>query len=391
MRDFTLDLETNSPQDYLDKNLEDVANDQVQTEKDLMIVKGKNKLRKQIKNCFKNRTCLAFGRPANDEETIKRLDDEDKIKPEFKSDVDHLMKLLTLSILPKSANKRFLTGTVFFKFLDELVKSLNSGETPMLSSAVERLLSSETEQKTRKILASCNIALDAFRERLPMAPAELAKKVSETLFDYLENLREGIAFMTSKDVYAKQSKLFLKNAKEKMAELEAANRVLIKEKTSNLIASFEAALPPATGVTGVEFKDFAASLKPLYNTYFGTTTSHETLDWPTLSQYLTESLFAQFEGAAASATDAFASQQAEAEASIQELRDSNRRLKSTIAELEAGLDEIRRGHEIEKERAEDSVVDAKDVEIKMLRDRLAKLEAKYEKEKESQSNYKKVD
>lgn len=389
LRDFTLDLESNSAQEYLDKCLEDVPTDKINSEKDLADVKAKNKLRKQIKSCFKNRTCLAFGRPAADENVLKNIENDDQIRPEFKNDVDDLMKLLTISLVPKSANKSFLSGSVFFQFLEVLINELNSGETPMLSSAVERLLASESEEKTRKIFSSCTIALDTLRDRLPMAPSELAKKASDTVLDYQELLREGIGFIASKDVYAKQSKAFLKKTKEKVLELEAYNRTLIQEKTSNLIQSFEHALPPTAGIGGLELNDLAATLRPLYDTNFGSTASSETLDWRRITSFVTESVFAQFEAGAARATAQAANTVANIESNLQAANDANRRLKATIAELETGLDELRRGREIDRERAEDQVADAKDVEIKLLREKLSRLETRIEKEKESQLDYKK--
>lgn len=390
LRDFTLDLETNSSQDYLDRCLEDVPTDKVQTEKDLAEIKSKNRLRKQVKNCFRNRTCLSFGRPVNDESILKKIDSDDQIKPEFKDDVDNLMKLLTLSITPKTANKSFLTGSVFFKFLDALISALNSGETPMLNSSVERLLASEAENKTKKIMSSCTLALDAIRERLPMPLGELTRKFNDLVFDYLEILREGISYTASKEMYSKNAKHFIKMVKEKFSELESINTTLIKQRTSSLVSTFESALPPTNLSTGIDFADFTASLKPLYNTYFGATASRDTLDWTELTQYITESLFAQFDGAASRATTSFQSQQAAAEASLQDSKDAYKRLKLAMAEVEAGFEEMKRGRDIDKERVEDMAQDVKDGEIKLLREKLARAEAKYEKEKESQSNFKKV-
>lgn len=368
--------------------MEEVSTEKVQSEKDLSDVKSKNKLRKTIKSCFKNRTCLAFGRPANDESVLKKIDNEDQIRPEFKDDVEDLMKLLTMSILPKSANKSFLTGSIFFKFVDLLLNQLNSGETPVLSSAVERLLSAETETKAKKIIAACSGTLESLRDRFPMNPVELARKAGETIFDYQEVLREGIGFMASKDTYTKYAKSLLKAAKDILTDLEAGNQASIKKSTSELIASFERALPPTTGVAGADLGDFAAAVRPLFSTYF--TGGSRPLDWQHVASYLGESLFSQFEGAAARAASNFASQTAAFEQSLEEAKAANKRIKAAMQETEAGLDELRRGKELDRERSEDLVADAKEQEIRMLRDKLARAEARYEKEKESQQDFRQV-
>jgi Guanylate-binding protein, N-terminal domain len=390
LRDFTLDFETNSAQDYLDKCLEDVPSDKVQTEKDLADLKAKNKLRKQIKTCFNNRICLAFGRPANDEDVLKNIESDDQIKKEFKEDVDNLMKLITLSITPKSANKSFLTGSVFFKFLEGLVSALNSGETPMLNSAIDRLLASETENKTAKVLSSCTQALDAIRERLPLSKGDLARRYNDIVFEHLEILRENIMYIASKDVYNKNVKNFIKTMKERYVELEADNLSLRKKNTANLISTFEAALPQPNLQVGTGFEDFVSSLKPLYSTYFGATANRDTLDWSELSNYLISGLFEQFEGAVSRAIRSFSNQQTILDQSLADEKDTVRRLRLQISELETGMDEMRRGAMLTKERGEMETEGAKDVEIAVLREKLARVETKFEKEKESQNNYKRV-
>lgn len=390
LRDFTLDFETNSAQDYLDKCLEDVATEKVQNEKDLADVKAKNKLRKQIKSCFTNRICMAFGRPANDESVLKNIENEDQIKQEFKDDVDHLMKMITLSITPKTANKSFLTGTVFFRFLEGLVSALNSGETPMLSSAIDRLLASETETKTNKVLASCTQALDSIRERLPISDGDLARRYNDIVFDHQEILRESIMYIASKEVYTKNAKHFIKTMKEKYIELETANTSLRKENTANLISTFEAALPQPNLQVGTGLEDTVTSLKPLYSTYFGSTADRDTLDWSQLSSYLITGLFEQFEGAALRASRHFESQLTALEENLADERDSARRLKLLISELESGMDEMRRGAMLSKERGEMEAEGTKEVEIAVLREKLARAEARFEKEKESQNTYKLV-
>lgn len=390
LRDFTLDLETNSAQEYLDKCLEDVSTQDVRNEKDLADIRSKNGLRKQIKNCFMNRMCLAFGRPANDETILKNIESDDQIKAEFKADVDDLMKFITLSIHPKTANKSLLTGNIFFKFLEDLISSINSGETPMLNSGIDRLLTNETEIKTKKVLSSCNIALDALKERLPMSDGDLARKFNDIAFEYLELLRENIMYIATRDIYSKNVKLFIKSVKEKYAELEEKNTIMRKQQTTSLISTFEAALPQPRLEVDTGFDNFVTSLKPLFTTYFGTTANRDRLEWSEVSGYLIESLFSQFDGAIARAKLSQENQVANLEHSIEEEKDRNRRLKLQISELEAGLDEVRRGNLIKQERSEMEVESAKDVELKVLREKVAKLEAKMEKEKESQNNFRKV-
>lgn len=395
LRDFTLDLDTNTAQDYLDKCLTEVSTLNIENEKGLAEVKNKNKMRKLIKNYFRSRTCLTFGRPINDEKALQNLDQENLIKKEFKNDVDNLMNLITLSVVPKSANKSYLSGKLFFNYLDSLIKAINTGEVPMLNSSIERLLSAEAQEKTARIIAEASQALESLKSKLPLGETELAHRYTETIFEYIEVLREQISYIATKETYSKNLKQLLKASKDKFEEIEAENLAISAKNTTELVTSFTAALPKqGSSISEAGLGGDISSLKSVYSAYFATSQSSTKLDYFKISQFVIDSLFEQFEKVTENHKRRFQDQQSKIDDLNKSLKDREKMLKDRISELEQFIKEIDREAKIAKERVVEEKdnkqkdMEAKDIEIRNLKDRLTRATEKLEKEKESQSAYK---
>jgi hypothetical protein len=392
LRDFTLDLDTNTPQDYLDQCLAEVTPATL-SEGAVAEAKTKNKMRKLIKNYFNRRTCLAFCRPTLDEKTLQKIESDDQIKTEFKDEVSDLMQLLIMGAVPKTVNKCYLTGRVFFNFLDTIINALNSGEVPLLSNSVERLLTKEAENKAAQIISSAQETLLALKPKLPLSERELAQKYLEIVSAHLEILREQVSLSSSKETYSHLQKKFLSQLKDSYSMLETENNNVRTKNTSALITNFTNNIPqhPKTATASAAFAlDELSPLKPLYTAYFGVGNSK--LDWFTLSNFLMESLFEQFQSIQSRTKTAGGEVVSQLEAELVEAKSRESKLRDRILELEQAVKEADRHAQIIKDRAKEEKAskdaDIKDIEIRNLKEKLQKALDKLSQEKESHTMYK---
>lgn len=401
LRDFTLDLETNTPQDYLEKCLAEVPPDTVQTEADLVEIKNKNNMRKTIKQFFKNRTCLTFGRPVSEETILQNVDNDSLIREEFKSDVDNLMKMLTLYISPKTVNKNYLNGRVFFGFLENLVEVLNTGEVPMLNTAVDRLLDAEATEKTKTIINSGIQGMEKIKEKLPVTDLALNHMYNDLILDHLEMLREQVSYMTSKENYSSNLKLFMKTMKDKLVETETENKAIKSQNATNLLNSFSTAMlplktaAPSTFASASEGVDPINSLKTLVTGYFPKITQEE-MDISALLSPILDQILAYSSQVVGGFQDILKHTQEEKERDIKEFKDKEKRLKEFSGENDSYAKELEREIELLKEKIQgersmiEKAVESKDVEINILKDKLERATEKLDKEKEGHQVYKKV-
>ena len=178
------------------------------------------------------------------------------------------MKLMLLSISPKTANKSYLTSKLFFDYLQDIIEIINTGDIPMLNAPIERLLKAETESKTRKIIDEASNELENIRERLPMSENELTSRYTDVIFEHVEKLREQISYIASKEIYSRNLRLLLDSIKEKYSDLDQENRFARSRNTTQLMSTFNSNLP-----RGVELplEDPVSVLRPLYTTYFAAT------------------------------------------------------------------------------------------------------------------------
>lgn len=394
LRDFTLDLETNTPQDYLDQCLADVTPSALD-ELSLQESRNKNKARKLIKTYFSSRTCLSFCRPADNESSLQKIESDDQIKPEFKGEVNDLMQLLIMAATPKTANKCYMTGRVFFNFVEALIEALNMGEVPMLSTSVERLLTAEAQMKAQKITSSAEEALGMLRPKLPFAESELCHKYIDIVSQHLELLREQISYITTKENYSKLMKQFLSVLKNRFQILQSENRNSRSQNTTVMITNFTASLPKPLKVSSPSASfniDELSPLRPLYTSYFHA--GDTKLDWSTLSQHLVENLFDQFDGIQNRTKTAAKQIIEDLEQELANSKLQETRLKDRLLEVEQDAKEADRRVQQAKDKVKeergnkDRENEMKDIEIKNLKDKLARAVEKLSQEKETKTAFK---
>jgi hypothetical protein len=108
----------------------------------------KNAIRSMLRAFFPERDCVTLVRPAAEESALQNLGTEegdDAIRPEFKAGVDALRKkiLASAAARPKALYGKVLTGALFASLVEAYVAALNTGGTPVISSAWDRVVETQ--------------------------------------------------------------------------------------------------------------------------------------------------------------------------------------------------------------------------------------------------------
>ncbi|OQR89484.1 guanylate-binding protein [Thraustotheca clavata] len=152
VRDFTLQLEEDgkaiTPKDYLEKALKP----QPGSSEDTM---HKNQVRAMLASFFPDRNCITMVRPLNDENLLRELPKQpfESLRAEFRSQLETLHHIVFDSLKPKKLMSKHLSGSMLVTLAQNYVEAFNSGATPVISSAWDRVVAAQSEQ-----------ALDAARD-----------------------------------------------------------------------------------------------------------------------------------------------------------------------------------------------------------------------------------
>lgn len=135
VRDFTLRLTNNNHEEitsnqYLDNALKDVKG----------ISDGinqKNRIRKIIKDFFRDRDCICLVRPSEEENILQDLmrTEDALLKSDFLDGVQTMRNLINSKMTPKYVNNVAVTGSMFLSVCQSYIDSINSGGVPTLQTA----------------------------------------------------------------------------------------------------------------------------------------------------------------------------------------------------------------------------------------------------------------
>ena len=170
LRDFVLDYKQyNSPDDYLEGII---------STKDLDASTEKYRIRKNFGEFFKDRGCMFFVRPVNDEERLRKIEtlEFSELRPEFVKSVDEFKACVSHYLKPKRYNNRILNGSAFIRLIEEILTAFNDHKVPEISSTVERVVEAERREATDRL------------------KAEISKFVQEQIDDP-DIQRKGVSFI----------------------------------------------------------------------------------------------------------------------------------------------------------------------------------------------------
>ena len=135
VRDFALRLVDNegevlSPKEYLEKALNAQKGFSDTAEE-------KNRIRRLLKEFFKDRDCCTLIRPISNEGDLQKLEtiDQKELRPEFLEQIDMLRNKVLNNIKPKTLNSRLLNGEMLVALIESYVLAVNKGAVPNIENA----------------------------------------------------------------------------------------------------------------------------------------------------------------------------------------------------------------------------------------------------------------
>lgn len=137
LRDFMLDIKGyDSPDDYLENII---------STKDYDHNDEKYRIRKSLNEFFKDRNCLFFVRPVNDEKKLRVIETlkPSELRPEFLDSLENFKKIIFSHLKPKRVNERILNGTTFVALIKDILVAFNSKKVPEIHSSIERIFENE--------------------------------------------------------------------------------------------------------------------------------------------------------------------------------------------------------------------------------------------------------
>ena len=162
LRDCSLDFKHLTPETYLEQCLEQERGFSDDTQK--------NAIRQSLKKFFPKIECTSMGRPVDDQGLLARLEElaYSDLKAEFRSICEKLVNKSTrTSPKVKSINNRPLTGYMLLGLALEYVDNFNRGESPVIMSAFERVVSIESERFLEQLYEE---TLARIHQRFDFAP-----------------------------------------------------------------------------------------------------------------------------------------------------------------------------------------------------------------------------
>ena len=162
LRDCSLDFKHLTPETYLEQCLEQERGFSDDTQK--------NAIRQSLKKFFPKIECMSMGRPVDDQGLLARLEElaYKDLKAEFRSICEQLVnKSIRVSPKVKSINNRPLTGYMLLGLALEYVDNFNRGESPVIMSAFERVVSIESERFLEQLYEE---TLARIHQRFDFAP-----------------------------------------------------------------------------------------------------------------------------------------------------------------------------------------------------------------------------
>lgn len=152
VRDFALDLNNCSDNEYLENALSDknVKHDV---------------LRESVRNSFTNRSCVTLARPCTDEKKLQNISDNlDALRPEFQSGIKCFQRLLTQKTRTKQICNIDMDSTMFVTLIHQLVDLINDEAVLSIPSTHKLLNNVIAEPFVKKCINEFRDKLNVFIE-----------------------------------------------------------------------------------------------------------------------------------------------------------------------------------------------------------------------------------
>ncbi len=103
------------------------------------------RIREALTKLFRQRECMVFVRPADDERTLQNLSGArlSDLRPQFVQQFDLFKKKVFLECPLKTVNGKTVTGRMVGSLLEQYVRAINEGAVPNISAAWDTVVDTE--------------------------------------------------------------------------------------------------------------------------------------------------------------------------------------------------------------------------------------------------------
>ena len=216
LRDFSLDLDTFTSTEYLDKCLKRVEGEGSENAK-------KNSIKDAIKTYFPQRECHPLVRPVFKEDDIKNIQDleYEDLRPEFRSGVETLIKRILKRPKLKCIAGKYMTGSMLLGIAIEYTEAINNNGIPTIIDSFERVAHSEAQRYIDQLIEETrmNLKYTINDDTLPMDPENIEEIFDHIIKKSIRNLSLRLYENTSAYIIVDVQKQFLKNMQDDFKDI----------------------------------------------------------------------------------------------------------------------------------------------------------------------------
>lgn len=195
LRDFSLQLKDAygadiTPMEYLENALQEQTGISDEVEQ-------KNRIRRLVKNFFRERNCFTLVRPTTEEEGLQELEkmNFEQLRPEFVEQALELRKALFTIEKFKTFRGQVVNGTILGGIIENYVSTINAGAVPNLEDTWIYIC----KNHNKKLLAQCQRDFDAImtnkvKSNIPMSDiyiTEIYKEAKDEVTQSFESKSLG--------------------------------------------------------------------------------------------------------------------------------------------------------------------------------------------------------
>lgn len=233
VRDFSLKLENAEGETITSKEYIEAA---LQIQKGFSdIIEDKNRIRRLLKDFFKDRDCCTLVRPTINEEDLQNLESKEfeDLRLEFVEQIVQLRKKILGRCKIKSLNGKNLNGEMLANLIEAYVKAINYGAVPSIENAWTYICKTECTKSLQNAQDIYDkILLSSVSNRFPISEEELKMFHNEAKEAALEHFQVR-AVGEEKESYLRQLK---ESLKEKISALKSDNEVETQRRASEFLS-----------------------------------------------------------------------------------------------------------------------------------------------------------
>ncbi|KAJ8458516.1 hypothetical protein OPV22_031442 [Ensete ventricosum] len=363
LRDFYLDLSEDNRKITAREYLEIALRPMQGGGRDLL---AKNEIRESIRALFPDRECFTLVRPLNNENDLQRLDQIplDRLRSEFKSGLDALVKYIFERTRPKRLGATVMTGPILAGITQSYLDAINNGAVPTISSSWQ----SVEDAECRKAYDSAAEIYKSYFDRSKPAEETVLREAHQ---DAVEKALDAFNSCAVGSRLARQNyeKLLLNFFRKTFEEYKRTAFLEADLQCSKVIQSMETKLRAACHAPDAKLSDVIQLLDSLLASF--ESSAHGPGKWKKLATFLQRSL----EG---SISDLFRKQLNHVESERNSLKSRCRLSEDKLALLMKQLEANEKHRSEYLKRYEDAISDKEKIS-KDYSGRIADLQSKYSK------------